>query len=921
MHLVRGLVLLALAGASAALRPRAEPVEESSPGGSKTFIVELTKGCDVESARQELQRQAPGSKVRKTFESDVFTGLSVETTDHNVESIVRGLGDAVRAWPMRMVPNPAPIVGRSFTAEEGPAAAANYSLHKYTGVEHLHRVGLSGKGVTVAIVDTGVDYSHPALGGCFGQGCKVAGGYDLAGDGDYPVGPRQPDEDPRDRKGHGTHVAGILAGKTDSFVGVAPGATLLAYKVFGSGDGAFEDILIDAFLMAYKDGADVITASIGGVGGWSDNAWAEVASRLVDAGVVVTISASNAGQTGPFFASTGASGKNVISIASAEGGDLAAEPFVVTIGGTNESTFGYVPSNAAWNITTMPVVPTSLNTSVTDDACSPLPADFPSLDGAVALIRRGGCDYAVKQRNAEAAGARFVLVYNTPTSLWAAPFSSNTNSSLALVDVPGGEAMVRAYAANQTVTVDFSRKPSHKVGVFNAAGGLPNAFTSWGPLFDMQAKPDVAAPGGNIFSTSLDGGWEVLSGTSMATPYVAGVAALYIERHGGRTLHGAALGRAVHRRIVSSGAALPWSTTDPLRTGVPNNDFGFFAPPAQVGSGMVNATKVVEYGTTIDFEPFALNDTANFQGRHEICLTNGGDAAVTYRFSLQPAGAVEMLQPFNQFGFRSRRIKDLESIATPVHIVPEVVMPDPVVVAPGETKKVVFDFSRPTVGVNETAMPLYGGKVLVTGDNAEALSVPYVGVAFSLAEQINPAWKSIEFGQWGTPPTKTWTFDLNTTVRGYPVMFASFEFGISELRWDIFEANWTEDRWSYPPVEGENGFVGSATSYSQPGRLSPFIYFDSATMQANDTFSFPLVNLVRSYPFITDSYQFWWLGAMADGSQIKSGQYTMRFAALRPLMDPANSESWAVWPVPQISVNRALSNATMQGPSGNSTRK
>lgn len=120
----------------------------------------------------------------------------------------------------------------------------------------------------------------------------------------------------------------------------------------------------------------------------------------------------------------------------------------------------------------------------------------------------------------------------------------------------------------------------------------------------------------------------------------------------------------------------------------------------------------------------------------------------------------------------------------------------------------------------------------------------------------------------------SWTFDLNTTVRGYPVMFASFEFGISELRWDIFEANWTEDRWSYPPVEGENGFVGSATSYSQPGRLSPFIYFDSATMQANDTFSFPLVDLVRSYPFITDSYQFWWLGAMADGSQINSGQYT-----------------------------------------------
>ncbi|KAI6352781.1 hypothetical protein MCOR25_009297 [Pyricularia grisea] len=658
---------------------------------------------------------------------------------------------------------------------------------------------------------------------------------------------------------------------------------------------------------------------IGGVGGWPDNVWAEVASRLVEAGVVVTISASNYGQAGPFFASTGAAGKNVISVASAEGGELAADPFVVTIGGKNQSTFGYIPSDAPWNMTVMPVVPTSLNTSVTDDACSPLPADFPSLNGSVALIRRGGCDFAVKQRNAEAAGASYVLVYNTPTSQWHAPFSSNTNSSLALVDVTGGEAMVRAFAANKIVTVDFSRNLSHKVGVFNAAGGLPNYFTSWGPLFDMQPKPDVAAPGGNIFSTSLNGGWEVLSGTSMATPYVAGIAALYIERHGGRASHGTSLGRAIHRRIVSSGAALPWSTTNPGQTGVPNEDFGFFAPPAQVGSGMVNATKVVEYGTTIDFEPFAFNDTANFQGRHEISITNGGDAAITYHFSLQPAGAVEMLQPLNEFGFRSRQIKDLASIMKPVDIVPEVAMPGPVLVAPGETKRVVFEFSQPKMGVNETAMPLYGGKVLVTGDNVESLSVPYLGVAFSLAEQINPTWKSIEFGIWGTPPTRNWTFDLNTTVRGYPVMFASFEYGISELRWDIFEANWTEDRWSYPPIEGKDGFIGSATSYSQPGRISPFIYFDSATMQANDTFAFPLVDLVRSYPLVTDSYQFWWLGGMADGSQIKSGRYTMRFAALRPLMDPAQSESWAVWPVPEISVIREPSKDLAQAPAGNHT--
>jgi subtilisin family serine protease len=166
-----------------------------------------------------------------------------------------------------------------------------HSFYSFTGVDKAHDAGIFGKGAIVAVVDTGTDYLHPALEGGFGPGFKVAGGYDFVGDGTWPSeGPKEPDPDPYDDLGHGTHVAGIIAGKSEWYTGVAPEATLLSYKVFAKLDGTDEDTLIDAFLRAYEDGADIITSSIGGASGWSEGPWATVASRLVNQGVVVTIS-------------------------------------------------------------------------------------------------------------------------------------------------------------------------------------------------------------------------------------------------------------------------------------------------------------------------------------------------------------------------------------------------------------------------------------------------------------------------------------------------------------------------------------------------------------------------------------------------------------------------------------------------------
>lgn len=117
-----------------------------------------------------------------------------------------------------------------------------------------------------------IDYTHPALGAGFGPGYKVAFGTDLVGDNYYGVNTPIPDNDPRDCYGHGTHVAGIIGSENDPYLlGVAPGATLGIYKVFGCYESKVaSDVLISAFTMAHNDGADIITASLGFSNGWPE---------------------------------------------------------------------------------------------------------------------------------------------------------------------------------------------------------------------------------------------------------------------------------------------------------------------------------------------------------------------------------------------------------------------------------------------------------------------------------------------------------------------------------------------------------------------------------------------------------------------------------------------------------------------------
>ena len=168
--------------------------------------------------------------------------------------------------------------------------------HVATSVPHIkapdvwQKHGARGQGITVAIIDTGVDYRHWALGKGFGPGYKVIGGYDFVND----------DGDPLDDSGHGTHVAGIVAGTTEPVIGVAPDATLLAYKVLNrEGNGDVSDVIaaVERSMDPNSDGdpsdrADVVNMSLGGPLQW-DDPLVRAVERAIAAGAVFAISAGN----------------------------------------------------------------------------------------------------------------------------------------------------------------------------------------------------------------------------------------------------------------------------------------------------------------------------------------------------------------------------------------------------------------------------------------------------------------------------------------------------------------------------------------------------------------------------------------------------------------------------------------------------
>ena len=254
--------------------------------------------------RSAAAAEAIGFQERFNFER-LFNGLSVAATPAAAGKLGR-LPGVVAIWPVEAIPIPEP--SPSLEPDLLTALAM-------TGADSAQsELDLSGRGIRVAVIDTGIDYNHPDLGGRWGN--RVVAGWDFVGDSFNAIDPANsipsPDPSPMDCNGHGTHVAGIV-GASGAVTGVAPEVTFGAYKVFGCVGSTFSDLIIVAMERALVDGMHIVNMSLGAAFQWPQFPTAVAASNLVRAGVVVVASIGNSGANGVFSAGAPGVGADAVS--------------------------------------------------------------------------------------------------------------------------------------------------------------------------------------------------------------------------------------------------------------------------------------------------------------------------------------------------------------------------------------------------------------------------------------------------------------------------------------------------------------------------------------------------------------------------------------------------------------------------------
>ncbi|KAI3401178.1 hypothetical protein diail_324 [Diaporthe ilicicola] len=322
--------LAAFACASTVKKDNNSPTfEETNLPGA--YIVELADDQDATSLLSQVEAEAgvAGVSRRLNLQSKVFKGISFQLDSPNDETATKiaALPQVKQLWPVPLISVPELNVtwtGRDDAPSKYKRQANStdaWPPHVMTQVDKLRARGFTGEGFRIGIVDTGVDYTHPALGGCFGSGCLVEYGADLVGDAFDGTSAPVPDGDPFDDcLGHGTHVSGIIAAAENSmgFTGASPGVKLGMYRTFGCPGQTTGDILLAAAIQAFEDGSDIITGSVGGANGWAGDAFSVAVSRIVDAGVPCTFAAGNevGGTEGLFGISTPSTGDGVMSISS-----------------------------------------------------------------------------------------------------------------------------------------------------------------------------------------------------------------------------------------------------------------------------------------------------------------------------------------------------------------------------------------------------------------------------------------------------------------------------------------------------------------------------------------------------------------------------------------------------------------------------
>ena len=450
---------------------------------------------------------------------------------------------------------------------------------KYVGVQHPQDLGFYGKDIRVAVIDTGVDYTHPDIFG-FGPDGKVIGGFDFIENDKYP----------QDTNGHGTEVAGIIAAN-GKIRGVAPEAKILAYRVSDTGESVASDLIVKAILRAIEDDADIINLSLG-VNRTNDKI-EDAINQAVKSGVVVVAAAGN---SGPDLRTIGSPGK---------------DPHAITVGATYNNITASLVATLEIDGKRFQVLPMV----GTEKLVGPITADImfgkygrsSDLQGVdimdkILLVERGSDTkdelvyFSEKEKNAANAGAKALIVYNNEPGIFLGDLKNK-------LEGPEYQPRIPAVSMSKEDGLELRTMLENKTfGTINTFyhPDFVSFFSSRGPVSPFYIKPDLVAPGVFVNTTSTYGMYNLTSGTSFAAPHVSGAAAILLEKN-------PTLSPQQIKSIIST-------TADPV-----SDTFGTLFPQEISGVGRLNITKAFDANLIIspdyaifDLSPFAKSQTIEF---------------------------------------------------------------------------------------------------------------------------------------------------------------------------------------------------------------------------------------------------------------------------------------------------------------------
>ena len=687
-------------------------------------------------AQQKTFRSTAPKDVKVTDSySKVWNGVAVKAEDKDLEKILKAR-NVKAVFPVLNVQRPEEPAQKP--EQKDGVKPALFTAGDLTGIPYAHKeLGLTGKGIKIGIIDTGIDIDHPAFGGSGTPGSatfptsKVIAGYDFVGDkynndsgsNAYDPNPK-PDPVPNDCNNHGTHVASIAAGndKARKLQGVAPDAKLGVYRVFGCNGHTGNDVILAAMERAAADGMDVVNMSLGAdLASWPNYPTAAAADAMADSGIVVTASAGNEGESGVFSTSVPSVARKAISVGSVDSGETSS----ITFRGPDGKLVPYDSvAGSPW-----PPNAGKVELATYPDGKKTGGVDLPGtpFKGKAVLISLGGNSAAdQKFTAAEKDGAAAVIFYDESDSV--APVfeiaEGKPRPKLPAIQIKYAEAKkLETTIAAGPASIEWT---DQEFAIPRKDGGLVAFNSSFGLAADLTVKPDVLAPGESVYAAiptkkQGDNAYRFRYGTSMASPHAAGAAALLLQSN-------TALNPGDVRTVLqNTGKSVTFAALE-------SHGFDRTAkePIHRQGAGLINVPAAVAQAhshakitsdavpSTVTPSKISLGDTDS-NDPTELTIANRSNKEVTYTLSsdVSPVGTAGPNQFPSYFaGLNTKVSFSSEKVTVPANSTRKVkatVTPPSTYTEKGTAKKLPW----PTV---------YGGYLVLKGSNNTVQHIPFAGL-------------------------------------------------------------------------------------------------------------------------------------------------------------------------------------------------